>query len=106
VDFVTKPFKPLLVKARIAAHLKLKEQRDELSKKNAALEAAMAQVKALSGLLPICMMCKKIRDDQGYWNQLEAYISKHTDAVFSHGICPECAEKYGAEIKKLSKNRG
>jgi hypothetical protein len=49
-------------------------------------------VKQLSGLLPICATCKKIRDDGGYWNQLEQYISDHTDVGFSHGICPECME--------------
>lgn len=55
---------------------------------------ALQDVKALSGLLPICAGCKKIRDDQGYWNQLESYIDEHSDASFSHGMCPDCAEKY------------
>jgi hypothetical protein len=58
------------------------------------LKEALADVKQLSGLLPICMHCKKIRDDQGYWNQLESYISKHSEALFSHGLCPACAKKY------------
>ncbi len=58
------------------------------------LRAALADVRTLSGLLPICSHCKKIRDDQGYWNRLEAYIQKHTDAEFSHSICQECAKKY------------
>jgi hypothetical protein len=58
------------------------------------LKDALAQVKTLSGLLPICSHCKKIRDDKGYWNQIESYIHKHSDAEFSHGICPECAKKY------------
>jgi len=56
------------------------------------LKQALAEVKALSGLLPICSYCKNIRDDQGYWNQIEAYISTHSDAHFTHGICPECAK--------------
>lgn len=62
-----------------------------------ALKAAQeAEINNLQGLLPICMGCKKIRDDSGYWNQLEAYISRHSQAEFSHGICPECAvEMYG-----------
>ena len=55
------------------------------------LEEALAQVKTLSGLLPICARCKKIRDDSGYWNKIETYISQHTDASFSHGFCPQCA---------------
>lgn len=58
------------------------------------LQAALSQIKALKGLLPICASCKKIRDDQGYWNQLETYISEHSEAEFTHGLCPECAELY------------
>lgn len=64
-----------------------------------------AEVKTLSGLLPICAACKKIRDDKGYWNQIESYIHKHSDAEFSHGICPECKEElYGEELKTLRKS--
>ena len=58
------------------------------------LKKALSDVKRLSGLLPICSMCKKIRDDKGYWNQIEAYIQDHTEAEFSHGICRECADKH------------
>lgn len=57
------------------------------------LKAAFERIKTLSGLLPICSECKKIRDDQGYWNLLEAYIEKHADVEFSHGICPDCLKK-------------
>jgi len=64
----------------------LKEERDNLRK-------ALAEVKKLSGLLPICASCNKIRDDKGYWNQIEAYIRDHSEADFSHSICPECAKK-------------
>ena len=60
----------------------------------ADLERALAEVKTLGGLLPICSHCKKIRDDGGYWNQLEAYLSEHTEAEFTHGICPDCAREY------------
>jgi len=63
------------------------------------LQGALAQVKTLSGLLPICSGCKKIRDDQGYWNRIENYISEHSDAQFSHGICPDCAKKYFPDYK-------
>jgi AmiR/NasT family two-component response regulator len=62
------------------------------------LQEALAQVKTLSGLLPICSSCKRIRDDEGYWNQLEAYIQDHSEVVFSHGLCPECAKKLYPEI--------
>jgi hypothetical protein len=57
------------------------------------LQDALANIKTLRGLLPICSSCKKIRDDHGYWNQLETYIGTHTDAEFTHGLCPECIKK-------------
>ena len=70
----------------------------ELKKTRQKLEKALANVKQLSGLLPICSHCKKIRDDQGYWNQIESYLDKHSDAKFSHGICQECLKKHYAEF--------
>jgi hypothetical protein len=66
----------------------------------AELQKALADVNQLSGLLPICSYCKKIRDDKGYWNQLEAYLQKHTEAQFSHGICPDCEKKIYADLDK------
>lgn len=60
----------------------------------AQLQDALSNVKQLSGLIPICMHCKKIRDDTGYWNQLEAYITRHSDVLFSHSLCPECARRH------------
>lgn len=62
------------------------------------LQEALAKVKLLSGFLPICCSCKKIRDDQGYWQQIESYIKEHSDAEFSHGICPECARRLYPDI--------
>jgi len=62
------------------------------------LQKAMSRIKVLSGLLPICSSCKKIRNDKGYWDQLEACISKHSEAHFSHSICPECAKKLYPEF--------
>lgn len=62
------------------------------------LKDALSKVKTLSGLLPICSSCKKIRDDKGYWNQIEAYVHDHSEAEFSHGICPECAKKFFPEL--------
>ncbi len=56
-------------------------------------EKALQEIKILSGFLPICASCKKIRDDKGYWNQIESYIRDHSEAEFSHGICPDCAKK-------------
>lgn len=73
------------------------------------LEKAIEEIKKLSGLLPICASCKKIRDDQGYWNQIESYIQHHSEAVFSHGLCPECSDKlYGDQdwYIELKKKKG
>jgi hypothetical protein len=64
----------------------------------AELREAMENVKTLRGFIPICAKCKKIRDDKGYWNQIEKYLAEHSEALFSHGICPECTEElYGDE---------
>ncbi|WP_028579273.1 HAMP domain-containing protein [Desulfogranum japonicum] len=71
---------------------------DDLEKTVRELREALDRIKKLSGLLPICASCKKIRDDKGYWNQIESYIKTHSDAEFSHGICPECAVKLYPEL--------
>jgi PAS domain S-box-containing protein len=73
------------------------------------LKNSLTKVRKLSGLLPICASCKKIRDDKGYWNQIEAYIRDHSEAEFSHGICPECSEKlypeyHRQQIKKAERS--
>lgn len=73
-----------------------KEARESLKK------AQEAEIKQLRGFLPICSYCKKIRDDEGYWNQVEKYVSDHTDAKFSHGICPACFEREMKEIDETS----
>jgi len=67
------------------------------------LQQALAKVKMLSGLIPICAACKKIRDDKGYWQQLEGYIRDHSEAEFSHGICPECQRKLYPELYDKNK---
>ena len=71
----------------------LMASRDNLQETVLKLQAAMDEVKTLSGLLPICASCKKIRDDKGYWNQIDMYIQEHSEIKFSHGICPECMQK-------------
>lgn len=70
------------------------------------LQKAMQEVKVLSGFLPICASCKKIRDDTGYWRQIEEYISTHSNALFSHGICPECTKKLYPEFHEEMQRRG
>jgi hypothetical protein len=77
---------------------KIKQTEKEKSETIVKLNKALEEVKTLSGFLPICASCKKIRDDKGYWNQIEAYISEHSEAEFSHGICPECIEKLYPDI--------
>lgn len=97
-----------LVKGQIDAMLlersiryAIERKRNELEKEKLIekLQTALNTVKTLSGLLPICASCKKIRDDKGYWNRLEAYIEDHSDAEFTHGLCPECVRKYFPNIE-------
>ena len=78
------------LRLEIAERKQMQAERERLIDE---LQGALANVKMLSGLLPICASCKKIRDDQGYWRQIEAYICDHSEADFSHGICPECAKE-------------
>ena len=79
------------ISARKHAEKKLQEESEKLRQ-------ALAKVKRLSGMLPICASCKKIRDDKGYWNQIEEYIESNSDAEFSHGLCPECANALYGDI--------
>lgn len=84
------------------ASKRLKESYETLEEKveerTKSLQDALSEVKKLSGLLPICSYCKQIRDDKGYWNQIDVYIQEHSEVDFSHGICPNCAEKYFPEM--------
>lgn len=81
----------------ITMRKKAEEERERLIEE---LQETLAKVKMLSGLLPICANCKKIRDDKGYWNQIESYIRDHSEAKFSHSICPDCAKKLYPELNK------
>lgn len=92
-----------LVKANKQLEKEIETRKEAEEKKEmliADLQKTLKEIKALRGLLPICASCKKIRDDKGYWNQIEAYISEHSEAEFSHSICPECAKKYYGEFLK------
>jgi DNA-binding response OmpR family regulator len=108
--YIIKPITNRELIARVQAVARIKRAEDALRQKKreqqqliVELQEALAEIRTLKGFIPICASCKKIRDDEGYWNQLEAYISKHTDAIFTHSICPQCAEKYKAEIKETLK---
>lgn len=92
-DYVTKPFKSAELLARVRTHVALKLTYDKQVILIKELKEALNQVKQLNGLLPMCSSCKKIRDDKGYWTQVEHYISEHTDADFSHSICPDCMKR-------------
>ena len=76
----------------------LEEKNAMLNRSNRDLEAAISQIDTLNGLLPICSACKKVRDDKGYWSQIEAYIQAHSKAEFTHGICPECAQRLYPDV--------
>jgi PleD family two-component response regulator len=120
VDYVTKPFHPEEVLARVQTHLSLQAlQRElraanaqlagqvhELSALNHKLQDALDRVRTLSGLLPICANCKKVKDDQGYWHQVEVYVQEHSDAEFSHGLCPDCLRELYPEYYPQEQDGG
>ncbi len=105
MDYLTKPVDKTALLARVRSALKLKHEMDqrkaherELEKLLAEKQEAMDRIKILSGLLPICCSCKKIRDDKGYWQRIEMYIHEHSEANFTHGICPDCMKTLYPEI--------
>jgi len=91
-DYLTKPFNQAELKARLRVGERMVRLQSELRDRVLELEDALASVKQLQGLIPICSYCKKIRDDQAFWHRVENYIERRTDAQFSHGVCPDCYE--------------
>jgi DNA-binding response OmpR family regulator len=106
-DYISKPFDPVELAARVEVGRRVIGLQEGLAAKLRELREALDHIKTLHGILPICANCKKIRDDKGYWSQVEAYVSAHSEAVFSHGICPECMGKcypeYAGEAGEVSK---
>ena len=92
-DFLTKPFDPQELRARVQAGARVVQLQSNLADRVKELEDALFQVNQLQGLLPICSYCKSIRDDQNYWQKVENYIAQHSEAQFTHSICPDCLEK-------------
>lgn len=92
-DFVTKPFHPAELQARIAAGVRIVRLQSTLNERVRDLEQSLAQVKRLQGLVPICAWCKSVRNDQNFWQQVDTYIAEHSEARFTHGICPDCTAK-------------
>jgi len=93
VDYISKPFRQEEVLSRVRTHLRLRRLVIAQERLITKLNTALAEVDTLRGMLPICSYCKKIKDEKGAWKKLETYIRTHTQASFSHGICPECLEK-------------
>lgn len=89
-DYVTKPFDRQELHARLQAGRRIVRLQIDLAAKVADLEAALGRVKKLQGLLPICSYCKRIRNDGNYWQRVESYIAEHSEAEFTHGVCPHC----------------
>jgi phosphoserine phosphatase RsbU/P len=99
-DYIVKPFDPEELRARVNVGVRILTLQERLSMRVAELQQALTNVKALHGLLPICSYCKRIRGDDQYWQQVEAYIADHSEAQFSHGICPTCYHKVEQEIDR------
>lgn len=100
MDYISKPVNSIELLARVSSALLLKQEMDrrknrelELRRSNEELQKALKEVKVLRGLIPICASCKKIRNDGGFWQQLEEYLGEHSEAEFSHGLCQPCIRK-------------
>jgi phosphoserine phosphatase RsbU/P len=89
-DYLVKPFDPEELRARLKAGIRIIDLQQRLAAHVSELQQALANVRRLNGLLPICSYCKAIRDDSDYWHRVEEYVTEHADVKFSHGICPKC----------------
>jgi sigma-B regulation protein RsbU (phosphoserine phosphatase) len=99
-DYLTKPFHREELRVRVGVGMQMLALQRDLTNRVEELEDALARVKQLQGMLPICSYCKQVRDDQNYWHKVETYISSHADIKFSHGICPDCYERLALEVKE------
>ncbi len=98
VDYITKPFKTLELLARIEAHIELKFAHNNQKKLINELKKKIDEINKLKNLIPICFHCKKIRDDEGYWENVEDYFTNYSNVEFSHGICPDCLKTYYSNL--------
>ena len=98
-DYLTKPFDAGELRARVEVGRRMIEMRFQLAEKVVELEQALDQVRTLRGIVPICANCKNVRDDQGYWNRVETYLNQHTEAEFSHAVCPDCMKRLYPQFK-------
>ena len=97
-DYLPKPFDAGELRARVEVGRRMVEMQNALAEKIGELRRALAEIKTLRGIVPICAGCKKIRDDSGFWQQVEVYVRDHSEAQFSHGICPECMKRLYPEL--------
>jgi len=104
-DYMVKPFRPEELRARVGVGARMVALQRDLLDRMKELEDALARVHQLQGLLPICAYCKKIRNDQNYWEQVETYVVQHSAAQFTHSICPDCKQKVLAEISRMARDR-
>jgi phosphoserine phosphatase RsbU/P len=104
-DYLIKPFDPEELRARINVGVRVLALQERLAERVKELQDALASVKELRGLLPICSYCKRIRADDQYWIQVESYIAERSNAQFSHGICPPCASALEREIERHKNNQ-
>lgn len=94
----------VIANARFGDLLSLRRANDVLQRRTTELEEALKKIKTLRGLIPICASCKKIRSDKGYWQQLEEYLTEHSEADFTHGFCPECLKQMEMQVKAIVGN--
>ena len=97
-DYLAKPFDAGELRVRVEVGRRMVEMQQRMAAQVRELRQALERIKVLEGVLPICSFCKRIRDDQGNWDQVDTYVSKHSEARFSHGICPECYSKHYPEL--------
>jgi phosphoserine phosphatase RsbU/P len=97
-DYIAKPFDPVELEARVRVGQRMVNLQSSLAARVAELEEALVHVRRLQGLLPICSYCKKVRNEANYWEQVDSYLSSHSDLDFTHGICPTCLEKMMKEL--------
>jgi len=107
-DYLSKPFHRDELRVRVGVGVQMLDLQRALTERVKELEVALSQVKQLQGMLPICSYCKKIRNDQNYWQKVEGYISDHTNVEFSHGICPDCHVRVKEELaeRRLERQSG